>query len=153
MRHSVRVPPGENWKNVADHVVARRVELGYRTTRQLALAVGITEKTIGRLEAGHSVRAGTLAAVERELGWLPGSMQALLAGGTPRLAQDRPAPADEVSAARQRIIDATPEELVEIRAMVEEVHGAEAADDWLRKALHLQRSARTANNPVSRETG
>lgn len=141
-RHSGQVA-GRDWKNLAQHVISRRVELGYRSTRHLAKVAGITEKTMGRLELGYSVRSGTLAAVERVLGWAPGSMDALLAGGEPRMAGVPPREFDvthapTVDIARQRVLEATHRQLAEIALFIEGVEGPAVAEDWLRKAFQLR---------------
>lgn len=83
--------PGEDWRRLADYVVARRVELGMRDRRALAAATGVTDRTLGKLENGHRVSASTLAVIENELGWSPGSYRRILAGGEPAFAA---APAD-----------------------------------------------------------
>jgi hypothetical protein len=82
---------GDDWRRLADYVVARRVELGMRERRALAAATGVTDRTLGKLENGHRVSPSTLAVIENELGWLPGSCRRILAGGEPILAA---APAD-----------------------------------------------------------
>jgi transcriptional regulator with XRE-family HTH domain len=76
---------GEDWRRLADYVVARRVELGMRDRRALAAATGITDRTLGKLENGQRVSASTLAVIENELGWTPGSARHVLAGGEPGL--------------------------------------------------------------------
>lgn len=143
VRHSAYVqqpgPPGQNWSNVADHVRRRRVELGLRSTRDLSRATNIGEKTLGRLEQGRSVRASTLAAVERVLDWRPGTMTALLAGGEPLL--KAPPKVDDVASprdARQRVLDATVAELVEIRAYIEGVYDSAVAARWFDDAMTLR---------------
>jgi transcriptional regulator with XRE-family HTH domain len=78
--------PGDDWRRLADYVVARRVELGMRERRALAAATGVTDRTLGKLENGHRVSASTLAVIENELGWSPGSCRRILAGGEPSLA-------------------------------------------------------------------
>lgn len=78
--------PGADWPRLADYVVARRVELGMRDRRALAAASGITDRTLGKLENGQRVSASTLAVIEHELGWSPGSARRVLAGGEPILA-------------------------------------------------------------------
>jgi DNA-binding Xre family transcriptional regulator len=78
--------PREDWRRLADYVVARRVELGMRDRRALAAATGITDRTVGKLEKGQRVSPSTLAAIENELGWAPGSGRHVLAGGEPSLA-------------------------------------------------------------------
>jgi transcriptional regulator with XRE-family HTH domain len=77
--------PGEDWRRLADYIVARRVELGMRDRRALAAATGITDRTLGKLENGQRVSASTLAVLENELGWAPGSARRVLAGGEPSL--------------------------------------------------------------------
>jgi len=74
---------GENWRRLADYVVAGRVALGMRDRRSLAAATGVTERTLGKLEHGQRVSASTLAAIEIVLGWAPGSSRVILAGGEP----------------------------------------------------------------------
>jgi transcriptional regulator with XRE-family HTH domain len=82
--------PGEDWFRLADYVVARRVALGMRDRRALADATGITERTLGKLENGEHVSASTLAVIENELGWAPGSARRILAGGEPTVTATLP---------------------------------------------------------------
>ncbi len=82
---------GENWRRLADYVVARRVALGMRDRRALAAATGVTERTLGKLENGQRVSASTLGAIENQLGWAPGSWRRILAGGEPVAAPAPPA--------------------------------------------------------------
>jgi transcriptional regulator with XRE-family HTH domain len=84
---------GDNWRRLADYVVARRVALGMRDRRALAAATGVTERTLGKLETGHRVSASTLGAIENQLGWTPGSCRRILAGGEP--AAELPASGDD----------------------------------------------------------
>ena len=77
--------PGDDWRRLADYVVARRVELGMRERRALASATGVTDRTLGKLENGQRVSASTLAVIENELGWSPGSCRRILAGAEPNL--------------------------------------------------------------------
>ncbi len=76
---------GEDWRRLADYVVARRVELGMRDRRAFAEATGVTERTLGKLENGQHVSPSTLGMVENRLGWAPGSCRRILAGGEPKL--------------------------------------------------------------------
>ena len=55
---------GEDWRRLADYVVARRVELGMRDRRAFAEATGVTERTLGKLENGQHVSPSTLGMVE-----------------------------------------------------------------------------------------
>ncbi len=77
---------GEDWRRLADYVVARRVELGMRDRRTFAEATTVTERTLGKLENGQRVSPSTLAMVENRLGWAPGSCRRILAGGEPNAA-------------------------------------------------------------------
>jgi hypothetical protein len=74
---------GEDWRRLADYVVARRVELGMRDRRAFAEATGVTDRTLGKLENGHRVSKSTLGMAENQLGWAPGSCRRILAGGEP----------------------------------------------------------------------
>ena len=74
---------GDDWRRLADYVVARRVELHMRDRRAFADVTGVTDRTLGKLENGHRVSASTLAVVENQLGWGPGSCRRVLAGGEP----------------------------------------------------------------------
>ena len=76
---------GEDWRRLADYVVARRVELGMRDRRAFAEATGVTERTLGKLENGQRVSPSTLGMVENKLGWAPGSCRRILAGGEPNV--------------------------------------------------------------------
>ena len=73
----------EDWRRLADYVVARRVELGMRDRRALAAATGVTDRTLGKLETGRRVSASTLGVLENVFGWAPGSCRRVLAGGEP----------------------------------------------------------------------
>jgi transcriptional regulator with XRE-family HTH domain len=88
---------GENWRRLADYVVARRVALGLRDRRALAAATGVTERTLGKLENGQRVSASTLGAIENQLGWAPGSCRRILTGGEPE-ASAPPVPAEQDAA-------------------------------------------------------
>jgi len=74
---------GEDWRRLADYVIARRAELGMRDRRALAAVTGVTDRTLGKLETGHRVSASTLGVIENHLGWTPGSCRRILAGGEP----------------------------------------------------------------------
>src|SRR5258708_19723128 len=74
---------GEDWRRLADYVVARRVELRMRDRRAFAEATGVTDRTLGKLENGQRVSPSTLGVIENILGWAPGSCRRILAGGEP----------------------------------------------------------------------
>jgi transcriptional regulator with XRE-family HTH domain len=98
---------GEDWRRLADYVVARRVELGMRDRRAFAEATGVTERTLGKLEKGQRVSASTLAIVENQLGWAPGSYRRILAGGEPNAGSADPG-ASEYEDPTLRHIASTP---------------------------------------------
>jgi transcriptional regulator with XRE-family HTH domain len=75
----------EDWRRLADYVVARRVELGMRDRRALAAATGITDRTLGKLENGQRVSPSTLGVIENLFGWAPGSCRRIMAGGEPNV--------------------------------------------------------------------
>jgi transcriptional regulator with XRE-family HTH domain len=85
---------GDDWRRLADYVIARRVQLGMRDRRALAAATGVTDRTLGKLENGQRVSASTLGVIENQLGWLPGSCRRILAGGEPSLNRDEQRAAD-----------------------------------------------------------
>lgn len=74
----------ENWERLGRYVRTHRQQAGLSTTRALADATGISERTIGQLERGNSVSRNTIAAVEVALGWAPGSALRVLAGDEPQ---------------------------------------------------------------------
>ncbi len=76
---------GEDWRRLADYVVARRVELGMRDRRALAKATGVTDRTLGKLENGQRVSASTLGVIDNHLDWAPGSCRRILSGGEPEV--------------------------------------------------------------------
>lgn len=82
---------GEDWERLADHVVARRRQLGMLTRGDLRDAVGdVSYRTLGALETGRKVNANTLGAIETTLLWRPGSARAVLRGGDPDLVPGSP---------------------------------------------------------------
>jgi transcriptional regulator with XRE-family HTH domain len=73
------------WTDVAQAVIARRVELGMKTRQRLAETTGLSVKTLGEIE--RSVRTSydpaTLAAVEQALRWPVGTITAMASGRPP----------------------------------------------------------------------
>ena len=80
----------EDWRRLGDYVVARRIALGLRDRRALAVATGVTERTLGKAETGRRVSASTLGALDNHLQWAPGSCRLILAGGEPTIAAGSP---------------------------------------------------------------
>lgn len=81
------------WAEVADAVVNRRVELGWRTRREFAEVTGLSVKTLGEIERHErtSYDKSTLAIVEQTLKWSPGTIQSIAANGI-AVATPDPAP-------------------------------------------------------------
>lgn len=67
-----------------------RIRLGCRTIGDLAARAGVSRGTVANVERGARTRyqPETLAAVEAAIGWAPGSVARVLAGGQPVREQD-----------------------------------------------------------------
>lgn len=69
-------------ERLGHQVVSRRVALGYRTRTDLANSLKVTVRTLADIENGvRKASPGTYALLENQLGWTPGSIDAILAGG------------------------------------------------------------------------
>lgn len=161
LRHSPTVRRNlenpEDWTSLAQRVRLRRVEVGLSTTRSLAAATGLTEKTIGKLERGQSVNVTTLLGVERVLRWGPGSACAILVGLEPYpmpsdvaaapepQPEPQALPVDLAAAGRQVLLSASASDLVLMRDVHAREIGEVAADLWLARAMQMIRSARMAS--------
>lgn len=67
------------------HIVSRRVALGYRNRTDLANSLQFTVRTLSDIENGvRKASPGTYAMLENKLGWAPGSVDTILAGGEPK---------------------------------------------------------------------
>ena len=67
------------------HIVSRRVALGYRNRTDLANSLQFTVRTLSDIENGvRRASPGTYAMLENKLGWAPGSIDTILAGGEPK---------------------------------------------------------------------
>ena len=72
-------------ERLGHHVVSRRVALGYRNRTDLANSLQFTVRTLADIEHGvRKASAGTYAILENKLGWAPGSIDTILAGGEPK---------------------------------------------------------------------
>ncbi|MCV7275728.1 helix-turn-helix domain-containing protein [Mycolicibacter arupensis] len=73
----------DNRKRLGGAVVARRTELGMRTTKALAELANLSTRMLGDVENGRrsNFSPGAKAQIERALQWEPGSIDSLLAGG------------------------------------------------------------------------
>ena len=76
---------GDSLERLGRHVVSRRVALGYRTRTELANSLMFTVRTLADIENGvRKASPGTYAMLENKLGWAPGSIDTILAGGDPK---------------------------------------------------------------------
>lgn len=82
-----------DWKRLGKEIAIARVLQGYGTAKELAIAMGVTPRVIGDLENGRrdNYAASTKIKLEHVLGWGPGSIESILAGGEP-LPTEEPAP-------------------------------------------------------------
>ena len=72
-------------ERLGHHVVNRRVALGFRTRTDLANSLKFTVRTLADIENGvRKASPGTYAMLENKLGWAPGSIDTILAGGEPQ---------------------------------------------------------------------
>ena len=72
-------------ERLGHHVVSRRVALGYRNRTDLANSLQFTVRTLADIEHGvRKASPGTYAMLENKLGWAPGSIDTILAGGEPK---------------------------------------------------------------------
>jgi transcriptional regulator with XRE-family HTH domain len=120
----------------------RRLELGLEW-REVAERAGITYETLRAARRGKgNIPPRTRRAIERGLQWSPGSVAELLAGRSPT--RDVAAITEgEVAQGHERILSATPQELVEMRSVIEGVLGREEADEFLTRAIALREGVAT----------
>lgn len=84
MRHD-RLMDGHSLERLGHHIVSRRVALGYRNRTDFANSLQFTVRTLSDIENGvRKASPGTYAMLENKLGWAPGSIDAVLAGGEPK---------------------------------------------------------------------
>src|SRR5215471_21551134 len=92
---------GHALERLGHHIVSRRVALGYRNRTDLANSLQFTVRTLSDIENGvRKASPGTYAMLENKLGWAPGSIDTILAGGEPKelVVKLRPAPAPRTHA-------------------------------------------------------
>lgn len=131
----------EDRERLGQYVMAARKRMGYRDRKPWAEAIGISAKTLGKLERGEYVGTDTLVEVENFFGWTPGSAREILRGGQPTAmpaADDTPTD-DEILAMDARAI-------AERYVKTDRDRGKFAADDWLFQALTVRLNARREAN-------
>lgn len=114
----------------------RRLELGL-TWRQVATAGDISYETLRAARRGDAdIPIMTLRAIDRGLLWTTGSARAVLDGGEPT--PQTPPSAAEVAEGQLQILSASPQQLVGLRNLVEEVLGREEADKFMARAIAMR---------------
>ena len=80
-------------ERLGHYIVSRRVALGYRNRTDLANSLQFTVRTLADIEHGvRKASAGSYAILENKLGWAPGSIDTILAGGEPEETVATPPP-------------------------------------------------------------
>lgn len=123
-----------DYERLASHVIARRIELGFRTRRAFADTSSLSLRTISDIETARadSYFSSTLATLEHELDWTPGSAERILAGDEPQPSRtEMDLPADE---ATRLVLDSDLPPDVQSR-LVEVLAADRAAADWRRVDL------------------
>ncbi len=109
---------GHVLERLGHHIVSRRVALGYRNRTDLADSLQFTVRTLSDIENGvRKASPGTYAMLENKLGWAPGSIDTILAGGEPKelvvkLRRDSPEPRHRSFIADDVLARASTEELL-----------------------------------------
>ena len=82
---TIAVMESEDRKRLAQAVIARRVELGMKTTKALADKAGLSARMLGDVENGRrdNFSDGAKAQIERALRWDAGSIDDVLSGKSP----------------------------------------------------------------------
>lgn len=76
--------PREDLQRLATYVISARISAGYQTRKEFAAAIGVTARTLGKLETGSErVSADTLVRVAKGVGWTPDSPMRILSGREP----------------------------------------------------------------------
>jgi hypothetical protein len=125
-------------ERLGHHIVSRRVALGYRNRADLANSLQFTARTLFDIEHGvRKASPGTYAMLENKLGWAPGSIDTILAGGEPKelvvkLRRDNPEPRYQSFTTDALSHASTEELLLELRRRIirPRERRREIWDDW-----------------------
>jgi hypothetical protein len=115
---------GHALERLGHQIVSRRVALGYRNRTDLANSLQFTVRTLSDIENGvRKASPGTYAMLENKLGWAPGSIDTILAGGEPKelvvkLRRDSPEPRHHSYTADALSRASTEELLLELRRRI-----------------------------------
>ena len=128
---------GHALERLGHQIVSRRVALGYRNRTDLANSLQFTVRTLSDIENGvRKASPGTYAMLENKLGWAPGSIDTILAGGEPKevaveLRQTRP---NTLSRTHTEVVSRAPTEelLLELRRRIIRPRDRrrDTRDDW-----------------------
>jgi hypothetical protein len=129
---------GHALERLGHHIVSRRVALGYRSRTDFANSLKFTVRTLSDIENGvRKASPGTYAMLENKLGWAPGSIDTILAGGEPKelvvkLRRDSPEPRYQSFTSDALSRASTEELLLELRRRIIRPHrrSHEGWDDW-----------------------
>jgi hypothetical protein len=125
-------------ERLGQHIVSRRVALGYRNRTDLADGLQFTVRTLSDIENGvRKASPGTYAMLENKLSWAPGSIDTILAGGKPKelvAAQRRASPEPRYDSFTSDALSraSTEELLLELRRRIIRPRDRrrDAWDDW-----------------------
>jgi hypothetical protein len=138
----------EDWGRLGSYVRRRRLspearERGFYfpDIRAFSAATGIHERTLGKLENGHTVGQNTLTAVEIALDWGPQSAKSILAGGEPTEATSAPR-----SSGGPDLLDDVERKLWAITDLAEE-------DRWTYINFHRARKQQRSDSAAQGQTG
>src|ERR1700761_8769800 len=116
--HHDRLMDRHALERLGHHTGSRRASLGYRNRTDCADSLQFTARTLSDIENGvRKASPGTYAMLENKLGWAPGSIDTILAGGEPKelvvkLRRDGPEPRRRSFTTDDALADASTEELL-----------------------------------------
>lgn len=126
-------------ERLAQAMDGRRIELGMRWTG-VARAMGMSVQNLARIRDGKiAVTKEATAAIERALHWGTGSVEAVLADGSPTPLRV-PTPTRQEQA-RSIVLAATRDDLVRMANAYAEVFGEEMGEAFLLRAAEIRAEA------------
>ncbi|OYN76850.1 hypothetical protein [Mycolicibacterium sphagni] len=134
-----------DWKRVADKVIARRVELGMLTTTALAKRANLTPRALGDVENARRTNytQGTKAQIEYALDWVYGSIDDILAGHEPTPADPSDTTTTPVDPIGDQINQQSLHDLITTYGAIRAQPAAERMDAMLkalRRSIHAVRT-------------
>lgn len=132
----------QDWKRLGQHVVARRVDLGYRRRTDFAAARDLSVRILSDIENGRRANfdQATIAGLERALNWETGSAARVLEGGEPTIIEAAVHKSDLIIVDEDdRVARRTPDEI----EMIYRSAGMTAQQklEAIRMVLHLRAQA------------